>query len=63
MNKPQLDPATLLYVVRSQRARMRRNAHHWDNQDWVHMESFLERLLKKAHALSPKRPATKKGKR
>jgi hypothetical protein len=55
-----LDPYTLRSVVRSQRARMRRNANQWDHWNWAYMSSFLRRLLDKAKALETK---AKKGKR
>jgi hypothetical protein len=43
-----LDPYTLRSVVRAQRRRMRLNVRYWRNDEWLLMESFLDRLLAKA---------------
>jgi hypothetical protein len=58
VSKP-LDARTLRAIVCSQKRRMLADAHRWPNQDWVRMDSFLERLLKQAERIE--RKAKKKG--
>jgi hypothetical protein len=58
-----LCPRTLRAAVRSQKRRMLANAHFWGNDDWVHMDSFLARLLKQAERIERKAKASKGEKR
>ncbi len=53
--KRELDAGTVRSVVKTQRAWMRRNAHYWPNDEWRFMESFLDRLTKRAERIERKR--------
>lgn len=48
MRSKPLDARTLRAVVRSERARMRRNARYWPNDEWLYAEAMLKRMLDKA---------------
>ncbi len=56
MRRP-LDPYTLRWVVRLERARMKRNARYWPHDEWVFAESMLKRIIDRAARLESRDPA------